>query len=209
MDFRKTIKPKAREVLRELEERDAIDVKDGTPKEKRVRCITPTVGGLLHMLVLSGQPKRILELGTSAGYSTIWLASAAEHIGARVISVDSDPQKVAWARSSLEWACLHNIVELKLGDAEAVIRTDPGPFHLVFIDHAGALYVSAFDAVRSKVASGGVILADGWDSVERWTTEPSLARYREHVMNDPWFQSFLLPIEKGGMISVRLPWTST
>lgn len=191
-------------VLKELEERALIDSNDGTPKEKRVRCVTRAVGELLHTLVLIRQPNRILELGTSAGYSTIWLASAARNSGGSVITVDRDAAKIAWAENNLKKAELREIVELRCDDTNAVINADEGFFDFVFMDHSSALYLDSFEAVRSKISPKGIILADGWGTIERWQTEPTLKSYFDRVNSDPDYSTFLMPIEKGALLSVRL-----
>jgi predicted O-methyltransferase YrrM len=203
------LKLEIREVLSELEALDAIDTNDDTPRERRVRCITPLTGELLHMLILMARPQRILELGTSAGYSTIWMASAAERIGASVITIDSDRDKISWACSNIERAGLRDVVDVFHEEAVDFINKTGGPFDLVFMDHGASFYVDTFDALRSKLRIGGCILVDGWKSVERWDTVPALVSYKNRVLKDSAFESFLLPLEKGTMISTRInssPW---
>jgi predicted O-methyltransferase YrrM len=198
------IKPEAQAVLRELEERDTVDVSDGTPKEQRVRCVTRTLGELLHTLVLISRPKLILELGTSAGYSAIWMSAACEQIGARLISVEFDEDKVAWARANIERAGLQHVAEVRRDDAVSFINQSDESFDMVFMDHSAKFYVESFKALRSKIPPGGFVLVDGWKTVEWWFSVIALVEYREFVMNEPDFQSFLLPLEKGMMISTHV-----
>ena len=198
------LKREATEILKELESRDAIDVQDGTPKERRVRCITELMGQFLHLMILIARPRHILECGTSAGYSTIWLATAAEHIGASVVSVETDRDKVLWARNNLERAGLREVVNVVQAPAVDFINKAAGPFEMVFMDHGAGFYVETFDAILPKLAIGGCVLVDGWKCVERWDTVPDLVSYKNRVLNDPDFRSFLLPVEKGMMISTRV-----
>lgn len=191
-------------LLRELEERDAIDIQDGTPKERRVRCITRTVASFLYSLVLLRAPATILELGTSAGYSTIWLAHAAQRVGGRVISVESDPRKLQWAASNLQRAGLQAVVDLRYGDALSIIPAEPGPLDFVFMDHRANLYLDSFRLFYDKLSRGAAVIADGWGTVDRWHSQPSLVAYAQAVQNDRNFFTWLLPIEKGELLSIRL-----
>lgn len=198
------LKREAAEILKELETKDAIDVQDGTPKERRVRCITELMGQFLHMMVLISRPRRILECGTSAGYSTIWMATAAKQIGASVISVDTDRDKILWARDNIERVGLGDVVNVVQASAVDFINKADGSFEMVFMDHGASFYVETFDALVPKLTVGGCVLVDGWKSVERWDSVPALLSYKNRVLNDPDFKTFLLPLEKGMMISTRV-----
>ncbi len=198
------LKAQASEVLQELEAKDASDSRDGTPKEQRVRCITPLIGELLHLLILIARPKQILELGTSAGYSTIWMAAAAEQVGASIISVDSDPEKISWAGANIKSAALDHVVQLVSQGAMEFVNSSDCLFDFVLMDHGGRFYLETFKAVRNKISLGGCVLVDGWKSVETWSTDYGLLAYRECVMQDTAFRSLLLPVEKGMMISTRI-----
>jgi predicted O-methyltransferase YrrM len=198
------LKREATEILKELATRDAIDVQDGTPKDRRVRCITELMGQFLHMMILIARPRRILECGTSAGYSTIWMATAAEQIGASVVSVETDRDKVLWARDNIERAGLNELVNVVQAPAVDFINKTTGSFEMVFMDHGAGFYVETFDALVPKLPIGSCVLVDGWKSVERWDTVPDFVSYKDRVLNDPDFKSFLLPLEKGMMISTRV-----
>jgi predicted O-methyltransferase YrrM len=198
------LKPEATAVLRDLERRDEIDVQDGTPKERRVRCITELMGQFLHMMILMARPRQILECGTSAGYSTIWMATAAEQIGASVVSIDSDADKILWARGNIERAGLAKVVKVVHAEAARFISEATGSFDMVFMDHGASFYVETFDALVPKLGVGGSVLVDGWKCVERWDTVPALVDYKSRVLGDPDFKTFLLPVQKGMMISTRV-----
>jgi len=163
--------------------------------------VGPEVGWFLHSLILARQPARILELGTSYGYSTLFLADAASQIGATVITMDLADYKQAEARANIERAGLSGVVDFRLGDAVALIHADPGPFDLVLLDIWKDLYVPCLEAFHPKLSDEGIVAADNM-------IEPEIARenaraYRAAVRALPDMQSALLPIGSGIELSVR------
>jgi predicted O-methyltransferase YrrM len=92
--------------------------------------VTPAHGALLSLLVRLSGARRVLEIGTLTGYSTIWLARAAE----QVTTLELDPGNAAAARRHLEAAGVDDRVDLRVGDATASLATLEGPFDLIFID---------------------------------------------------------------------------
>ena len=98
------IDARARAVLNDLERRDALEREQGVPRWERSRQVTPDVGRFLHTLVLATHSRVILEIGTSGGYSTIWLATAARSVVATVTTLEIDPAKVQRATSNLREA---------------------------------------------------------------------------------------------------------
>src|SRR5579871_4490462 len=101
---------------------------------RKMLNLQPDTALLISILVRSSRRQRMLELGTSNGYSTIWLASAARELGGQVTSVDHSAAKLAQADVNLHRANLRQFVDLRLGDASAVIDTLSGPFDFVFFD---------------------------------------------------------------------------
>ncbi|MDX6507973.1 MAG: hypothetical protein QOG06_2617, partial [Gaiellaceae bacterium] len=89
-----------RAVLARLEAEDADERARGLPMEVRARQIAPTTGRFLFALVAPQVDCEVLEIGGSRGYSTIWLAAGARHLGGRVLSLEHDPRKIeAWRRN--------------------------------------------------------------------------------------------------------------
>ena len=95
--------------------------------------VTAAEGKLIHLLARSAGARRILEIGTLGGYSTIWLARAVPDTG-RVVTIERDPRAAEVARRNIERAGVAPRVELLEGDAREVLSTLDGPFDLVFID---------------------------------------------------------------------------
>jgi predicted O-methyltransferase YrrM len=161
------------------------------------------VGWFLHSLILAKRPARILELGTSYGYSTLFLADAAKQMGGTVITMDLADYKQAEARSQLTKAGLADVVDFRLGDAVALIQADAGPFDLVLLDIWKDLYVPCLEAFYPKLSDEAIIAADNMIFPEM--ARPDVRKYRAAVAALPDLQSALLPIGNGVELSVKWP----
>jgi predicted O-methyltransferase YrrM len=156
---------------------------------------------LLHSLVIARAPKRILELGTSYGYSTLFLADAARACGAMVISVDLDAGKQAHAAERLGRAGPADHVEFRCGDAVAVVDADPGPFDFVLLDIWKDLYVAAFEAAHPKLSEEAIVASDNMiypDGVRK-----NARALRDAIRAKPDMQTALLPVGQGIELSVK------
>ena len=129
-----TMSAHLRILLTELYERgrehDAREPEHG----ERLRNLEPETAQLISILVRSGGRRRLLEIGTPNGYSTIWLAWAASRTGGHVTSIELDARRQGMADENLRRAGLRGLVNLELGDATEVVGMLPGPFELVFFD---------------------------------------------------------------------------
>lgn len=162
--------------------------------------VGPDVGRLLNALVRIIGAKQVLEIGGSVGYSTIWLADAAAALGGHVISTETDPGKAEQLRNNVKAAGLADHVEVLQEDAATVIPRLSGEFDLVLIDHWKDLYIREFDAVWSRVRTGGVVVADNVLLPE--ATRPQMQAYQDHVRAAEAAYSFTLPLGAG----VELTW---
>lgn len=158
-------------------------------------------GRVLHALILARRPARILELGTSYGYSTLFLADAARSIGAQVISMDLADYKQAFARQMLEEAGLAAQVDFRLGDAVEMIRSDAGGYDFVLLDIWKELYLPCFEAFYPKLAEEAVIAAD--NMIQPAIDRPQVRLFREAMQAKPDLQSVLLPIGQGIELAVK------
>jgi predicted O-methyltransferase YrrM len=165
--------------------------------------VGPEVGWFLHSLILARRPARILELGTSYGYSTLFLADAARQVGATLITMDLADYKQAEARANIERAGLAEVVDFRLGDAVALIHADPGPFDLVLLDIWKDLYVPCLEAFYPKLSDEGIIAAD--NMIEPPMAREDVRQYRAAIRALPDMQTALLPIGSGIELSVRWP----
>jgi predicted O-methyltransferase YrrM len=163
--------------------------------EDRSLPIGPEAGALLNLLIRALAPKRILELGTSNGYSTLWLAEAARAIGGKVITVDELEKKQAYARTALDKAGLAGTVEFHNGDALDLLKKLPGPFDFVLLDIWKDLYVACLDLFYPKLAPGAIVAAD--NMVQPSSSHAETAAYRRAVRAKAQMQSLLLPVGQG------------
>ncbi|AAW60312.1 O-methyltransferase [Gluconobacter oxydans] len=149
----------------------------------------------------TGQLISILELGTSYGYSTIWLAEAARTAGGRLVTMELEPHKIAYARDMAERAGLADYVDFRHGDALSLIgRMDDG-IDFVLMDLWKDLYVPCLEAVLPKLAPGAIIVADNM----RVPGGEDARKYQQAVRAIPHMLSVPLPVGTGLEVSRYLP----
>ncbi len=125
----------------------------------RYRIVEPETAELLAVLVRATGARRLLELGTSIGYSTIWLADAAEAVGGTLVSVELDPERSATARANLERARL--TADLRVGDAGEALRAGGDEsWDLIFLDAERPAYAGYWPDVLRTLAPGGLVAVD-------------------------------------------------
>lgn len=152
-------------------------------------------GTLLNLLAKQACARRILEVGSSFGYSTVWLAEAARAVHGKVISLELKAEKTRYATGQLARAGLADFVEFRVGDALESLAGLAGPFDLVLIDLWKNLYVPVFELLHPKLAPGALVIAD--NMIEPASARPHAQAYRHavHVARD--MTSVLLPVGNG------------
>ena len=182
-------------------------------EETRAKTTAPQMmvgrieGQFLATLVRLTGAKRILELGTFTGYSSISMASALPADG-RIVTCDVDPEATAIARRYMDESGYGDRIEIRLGPALETIETLEGPFDLVFIDADKPNYKAYYEAVLPLLAENGLVIADNvlWSGrvVEDNGDESTFAikDFNEHVRNDPRVASVMLTV-RDGMTLIR------
>jgi predicted O-methyltransferase YrrM len=158
-------------------------------------------GILLYLLATGAQSKRILELGSSYGYSTVWLGAAARATGGKVQSLELRDYKIEHARQALTRAGLSTRVEFHAGDCLETLKTLPGPFDFVLLDVWKDLYLPCFELVHPKLAPGAIICADNMLIPE--AVRPQAEAYRARVRQAGDLDSILIEVGNGIEISRR------
>jgi caffeoyl-CoA O-methyltransferase len=154
------IDERAEAVLERLYTEDAAQRAAGLPSSQRTRNLERDTGRWLALLARATDAREVLEIGSSNGVSTIWLAAAAQHNGGRVTGTEILPERAADANRNLADAGLDAVARVVAGDARTTVASLPGPFDIVFIDAEKDDYVDHFQAVADRVGPGGLILAD-------------------------------------------------
>jgi predicted O-methyltransferase YrrM len=171
----------------------------GTNLDDLLLCVGREAGMLLYLLSTGAQSRRILEIGTSYGYSTVWLAAAARATGGKVFSLELREFKIEQARQALTRAGLSSRVEFHAGDCLETLRALPGPFDFVLLDVWKDLYLDCFDLVHPKLAPGAILVADNMLLPE--SARPHADAYRKRVREAPDMDSVLVDVGNGIEIS--------
>src|SRR5262245_57338981 len=170
-----------------------------TERPRRMLNITPETGRLLWILARQARAARILEVGTSNAYSTIWLADAAREAGGRVVTLEANSAKVALARENLQRAALLDWVDIREGRAADTLASLPGPFDLVFLDADRQSYATYLELTLPRLRPGGLLVAD---NVVSHAAE--LQDYVARVKSHPALFSVTVPVGNGEEISYKL-----
>jgi predicted O-methyltransferase YrrM len=193
------LKKEVIDLLKELEAKDAEERVQGLPSSLRMRNITPDVGLFLNILVKSTKATSVLEIGTSNGYSTIWLGLATHENNGQLITLEVDPKKVKMAKGNLEKSGLVNTVKLIEGDAKETLSILDKKFDFVFLDAEKEDYLEFFHLIFPKLKVGGVIVADNVISHAE-----DLKDYINFVRANPDTQSVLVPIGRGEELTLKI-----
>ncbi len=116
-------------------------------------------GQKLHDIILEHKYKSALEIGTSTGYSGIWIAWALAKTGGRLITVEIDSERHDTAVANFKAAGLAQYIDARLGNAHEIVPALKGPFDFVFSDADKDWYNNYFEAVYPKLAAGGCFTA--------------------------------------------------
>jgi predicted O-methyltransferase YrrM len=167
----------------------------------RRRNVEPDTARLLAVLIRALAPQRLLELGTSNGYSTIWLADAAGSVGGSLTSVEIDPARTAQARENLRRAGLEEAVDLRIDDAAAVLAAGAdGEWSFIFLDAERPAYTDYWSDLVRVLAPRGVLAVDNAISHAE-----QVAEFRELVAADDRVSEALVPTGAGVLLVVREP----
>ena len=193
------MEPEVLDVMARLEMRDQEERAQSLPGFDRIQALHPDSGRFLYVLALAKGVKNIIEVGTSHGYSTLWLASAARVNGGKVVAYDMNGERLAAARTNFAEAGLADVIEIVEGDARETLRGRTEPVDLLLIDTDKSYYETFFDIVYPRLVKGGLVVADNVVSHQE-----ALEDYISYVENHPNLESVMVPIGRGLEISVKL-----
>ncbi|MBI5837673.1 MAG: O-methyltransferase [Candidatus Eisenbacteria bacterium] len=206
------LEPRIAEYLLRLAQHDhpLLREMEAVAAEKKFPIVGPECGRVLFQVARMTGAKRVFEMGSGYGYSTLWFALALPPDG-RVFHTDGDVNNTEKAREYLARAGLADRVAFKTGDAREVLRRTPGEFDVIFVDVDKEQYPESYDLVRERVRVGGAVLIHNtlWSgrvadpSITDEKTTVGVREYLRRMWADPNFTSSLLPLDDGLGLSVR------
>ncbi|WP_458189933.1 O-methyltransferase [Haladaptatus sp. NG-WS-4] len=177
------------------------------------------VGQFLRLLAHAVNAERIFEFGSGFGYSAYWFADALPDDG-EIVLTEYDADELREARQYLERGGFADRAVFEHGDAMDAIERHDGPFDLVLVDHNKDGYPEALEAVREKLAPGGIVVADNamvsgiqdfdgilasleGDDPEMDDETRGIAEYLTTVRDDPAFETSVVPLGEGIAVSYK------
>jgi caffeoyl-CoA O-methyltransferase len=191
------------------------------PKEEML-AITPDTGRFFKIILNAMRAKRILEIGTSVGYSTLWFADAMiqngitkAEVAKPIITIDINHSKIEKATKNFDEADVKDLIKVLEGSAMNIlhelsndfhsknhIKKTDGLFDFVFFDADKENLREYFDLVLPMVRIGGIIATDNMLYPEDY--RPLMLEYANHVRSKPYIQSVTVPIGNGEEITIKL-----
>jgi predicted O-methyltransferase YrrM len=157
--------------------------------------VPPEDGRALRLLTEAAGAKTVVEIGTSTGYSGLWLCLALQRTGGRLITFELDPGRAAAARKNFQQAGVDSMVTVVEGDAHQKVATLQGPIDVVFIDADKEGYVDYLVKLLPRVRPGGLLLAHN-------VGMPGVREYLDKVAADPELETVIY--REGGGLAVTL-----
>ncbi len=183
--------------MKELEVLDAADRIDGTSQKARLRQIPPETGKFISLIAMSAPQGNIIEIGTSAGYSTLWLGIAARAVGQTVTTFEILPEKVALARQTFEMTEMTDTISLVHGDARDCIAAQ-SKISFCFLDAEKEVYADCYELIIPKLVKGGILVADN-----ALSHKEDLEDMIDRALTDTRVDALVVPIGKGELICRR------
>jgi predicted O-methyltransferase YrrM len=187
------------QLLSELEQFGETNDSTITDRSRRMLNITRDTGKFLSVLIRATNAKHVLEIGTSNGYSTLWLADAARAIGGSVTTVELSDFKVGLAANNFARAGMSPVITQHRGDAGRFLAaaTDSS-FDLIFLDSERPEYPGWWPDVKRVLRKGGLLVVDNA------TSHPEqMAPFVPLVENDPDFATCLVPVGNGEFLATQ------
>ncbi|MEA1910169.1 MAG: class I SAM-dependent methyltransferase [Spirochaetota bacterium] len=169
--------------------------------------VEPELGKFLGLIIRLTNAKKVLEIGSGVGYSTIWLGEGIKITGGKVTTIDNHQRTHKEVIENISRAGLDNWVEKKLGNAEDVIDTLTGDWDIIFQDSGKYLYPLLHDKIVNLTRIGGLIIAD--DTMFKVNPEirkglgDHMDKYNKMVFSDPRLYSAILSVGHGITVSLK------
>lgn len=186
---------KRMEYLVEMDRQDRID---GTSRMNRLRQIPPETGRFISLLAACAPKGEFLEIGTSAGYSTMWMALACRINGNKITTFEILKEKAYLARETFKITNLENVIELIEGDARDFLPKYQN-ISFCFLDAEKEVYDECYDLIIPNLVKGGILVAD--NAINHYETlKPML----EKALADDRVDALIVPIGKGELVCRKI-----
>ena len=188
------ITPLVKKRMQELEAMDAQDRREEKPRLERMRQIPRETGEFLALMAAMAPEGKYIEIGTSGGYSTLWIALACRQLGRRITTYELLDRKFQIAKETFQSTEMTEVVEQVQGDAR-VFLSDLSDISFCFLDAEKDLYYECYDLVVPRMKSGGILIAD--NAIDhRETLEPML----QHALSDSRVDAMIVNIQNGELL---------
>jgi predicted O-methyltransferase YrrM len=184
--------------MKYLEKLDAKDRIDGTSPSQRLRQIPKETGKFIALLAANAPKGTYLEIGTSAGYSTLWLALACKEVGRKITTFEVLEEKAKLAKETFRVAGVEKVVELVIGDAREYLRNYKN-VSFCFLDPEKEVYSDCYEAIIPNMVKGGLLVADNAISHKH-----ELKAMLERALSDERVDALVVPIERGELVCRKL-----
>jgi predicted O-methyltransferase YrrM len=181
-----------------LQSIDSIDRLDGTSRPQRLRQIPPVTGRFLAILAASVPAGQLLEIGTSAGYSSLWLSLACRQRGDRLVTFEMAEDKAALAQETFRLAGVEGTVTLVNADARLHLAAYPR-VAFCFLDCEKEMYPEIYDRVVPNLVAGGIFAADNAVSHQEY-----LQPFIDNALADERLDALVVPVGKGVLVCRRV-----
>ena len=184
--------------MRYLEEKDQRDRLDGTPRMERLRQIPPETGKFISILAACAPAGQFIEIGTSAGYSSLWIGLACQLIGNKLTTFELLKEKADLARETFRLTDFEHIIELIEGDARNHLENYKR-ISFCFLDAEKEIYEDCYEIIIPNMLKGGILVAD--NAINHYKTlKPMLDR----ALSDERDDALIVPIGKGELVCRKL-----
>ena len=178
-------------------------------EKKRFPIVGPQVGRLLAQMASLAGARKIYEFGSGFGYSAYWFVKGMNGRG-QVVFTDDEHDNARLALEFFKRGGITSCLQVEVGDALEIIRSQHQLFDIIFIDCEKERYPQAFDAAIPRLRQGGLLIADNvlwFGSVVRRSTEPSvigIQKFTQLITSSPQLLTTILPLRDGVSISLKL-----
>ena len=184
---------------------------ESTELENYGQPVDDDVARMLQIIIMAAKPQKVLEIGTSIGFSTVMMAEAMKHYGGKIVTVEFDGRAAEQAVANFERRGLKEQIEVVVGDARVVVAAMDQEFDLIFQDVGDKeLYAELLDSCLRLLKPGGLLIAEDvlypafdLDDPDCLQMCEPLQAFNKAVVECPRFESTLLPIGDGLMVAVK------